>query len=110
MDLVEEKIDKVFVLKLTGRLDASCVSQLKDAVNVMINANRLMILIDMAAVDFVDSSGLGTLVTCLRSVSKVGGALKIASLNENCKDLFETTRLDRVFELYPDRDTALNSY
>ena len=110
MDIVEEKIDAVYVLKLMGRLDASCASELKDAVLAMIDADKLKILIDMAAVDFVDSSGLGTLVTCLRSVSKAGGVFKIASLNKNPKNLFETTRLDRVFELYDDRKAALNSF
>jgi anti-sigma B factor antagonist len=76
----------------------------------MIDADKLKVLIDMAAVDFVDSSGLGTLVTCLRSVSKAGGTFKITSLNENPKSLFESTRLDRVFELYDSRNAALSSF
>jgi anti-sigma B factor antagonist len=110
MEIKEEKIDNVYLLKLMGRLDASCASQLKDAVLAMIDAGKLKVLIDMAAVDFVDSSGLGTLVTCLRSVSKAGGTFKITSLNENPKSLFESTRLDRVFELYDSRNAALSSF
>jgi anti-sigma B factor antagonist len=110
MEIVEEKNDAVYVLNLIGRLDASCVSLLKKAVMAMIDENKVNILVDMAAVDFVDSSGLGTLVTCMRSVSKAGGKFKIAALNENPKNLFETTRLDRVFELFNDRQSALNSF
>ena len=110
MEIIEEKIGDVHILNLTNRLDATCSMQLKDAVLAMADADRLKILIDMADVDFVDSSGLGTLVTCLRSVNKAGGVFKITTLQKNPKHLFETTRLDRVFDIYDDRDTALKSY
>lgn len=110
MELIEEKVDEVHVLKLSGRLDATCVSQLKDAVQALIETDVIKILIDMADVDFVDSSGLGTLVTCLRSVTKAGGLFKITSLQENPKMLFETTRLNRVFDLHDDRDEAIGSF
>ena len=110
MEISEEKTDDVYILKLSGRLDAACTSELKHAAFTMIEADKMKILVDMAEVDFIDSSGLGTLVTCLRSVSKAGGVLKIAALRENPRLLFEGTRLDRVFELYDDLDTALNSF
>ena len=110
MEIVEEKIGEVHILNLTHRLDATCSMQFKDAVLAMADADKLKILIDMADVDFVDSSGLGTLVTCLHSVRKAGGVIKITSLQENPKHLFEITRLDRVFDIYDDRDTALKSY
>jgi anti-sigma B factor antagonist len=110
MEYLEEKVDGVNILKIDGRLDATCVSQLKDAVLAMIDAEKLKILIDMADVDFVDSSGLGTLVTCLRSVSKAGGVFKIAALQEGPKNLFEITRLNRVFDIYDDRNSALTSF
>ena len=110
MELIQENVNGVFVLKLIGRLDASCVSQLKNAVQELIEAKKLKILIDMASVDFVDSSGLGTLVTCMQSVNRFGGAFKISSVQKNPKFLFETTRLDRVFKLFEEREVALNSF
>jgi anti-sigma B factor antagonist len=110
MEIIEEKVDEVHVLKLSDRLDATCVSQLKDAVQALLEADKIKILIDLADVDFVDSSGLGTLVTCLRSVTKAGGVFKITSLQENPKMLFQTTRLDRVFDMHDDRDEAIGSF
>ncbi|MGD8291446.1 MAG: STAS domain-containing protein [Desulfobacterales bacterium] len=110
MEILEEKINDVHILNLNGRLDATCVSDLKDVVLAMIDADKLKILIDMAKVDFVDSSGLGTLVTCLRSVTKAGGVFKIATLRKDPKKLFEITRLDRVFDMHEDRGAALNSF
>ena len=110
MEIIEQKIDDVHILGLSGRLDATCVLQLKEVVLAMIESDKIKILIDMADVDFVDSSGLGTLVSCLRSVSKAGGVFKITTLKEGPKNLFEITRLDRVFDIYDDRGTALNSF
>ena len=110
MEILQEIVDDVSILNLSGRLDATCVSELKKAVQTAIDAGGLKILIDMANVDFVDSSGLGTLVTCMRSVSKSGGVFKITSLQENPRTLFETTRLDRVFDMHDDRNAAISSF
>jgi anti-sigma B factor antagonist len=110
MEILQEIVDDVSILNLSGRLDATCVSELKKTVQTMIDAGGLKILIDMANVDFVDSSGLGTLVTCLRSVTKAGGVFKITSLQENPRMLFETTRLDRVFDIHDDRNAAISSF
>ena len=110
MDIIEEAVGNVCVVKLIGRLDASCSSELKDKVTAMLDENKNNILIDLGGIDFIDSSGLGMLVTCLRSVTKAGGVFKITSLQENPKNLFQTTRLDRVFDTYDDRHEAIKEF
>ena len=110
MEIIEEAVGNVYIVQLMGRLDASCASDLKDKVLSMIDENKQNILIDLGGIDFIDSSGLGMLVTCLRSVTKAGGTFKITSLQENPKNLFHTTRLDRVFNIYDDRDTAIKEF
>ena len=110
MDIIEEAVGNVYIVKLMGRLDASCASELKDKVLSMIDEKKNNILIDLGGIDFIDSSGLGMLVTCLRSVTKAGGLLKITSLQENPKNLFQTTRLDRVFDIFDDRDEAIKEF
>jgi anti-sigma B factor antagonist len=110
MEISEERINDIYLLVLGGRIDATCSGLLKNTVSAMIDEQKIKILIDLSAVDFIDSSGLGMLVTCLRSATKAGGALKITSLQDSPKNLFETTRLDRVFEIFEDRDTAVKSF
>ena len=110
MDVVEEVVGNVYIIKLIGRLDASCASDLKAKVLAMISERKNNILVDLGEIDFIDSSGLGILVTCMRSVTKAGGVFKITSLQENPKNLFETTRLDRVFDIYDDRNEAVNEF
>ena len=110
MEMTETRLNDVYLLELGGRLDATSSAQLKETVSAMIDAQKIKILIDLNAVDFIDSSGLGMLVAYLRSANKASGTLKITSLQENPKKLFEVTRLDRVFELFDDRDSAVKSF
>jgi len=110
MEISEERINDIYLLELGGRIDATCSGQLKDTVLAMIDEQKIKILIDLNAVDFIDSSGLGVLVICLRLATKAGGTLKLTSLQEHPNDLFETTRLNRVLEIFEDRDTAVKSF
>ena len=110
MEITEAKISDIYLLELSGRLDVTCSGQLKDTVSAMIDKQKKNILVDLSAVHFIDSSGLGMLVACLRSATKASGTLKITSLQESPKKLFEVTRLDRVFEIFEDRDSAIKSF
>ena len=110
MEIIEEAVGNVYIVQLLGRLDASCASELKNKVLSMIDENKHNVLIDLEGIDFIDSSGLGMLVTCLRSVTKAGGLFKITSLQKSPKSLFQTTRLDRVFDIYDDRNEAIKEF
>ncbi len=110
MEITEARLNDISLLELSGRLDASCSEQLKDTVSAMIDAQKIKILIDLSAVNFIDSSGLGILVGCMRSTTKAGGKFKITSLQENPQKLFEVTRLDRVFEIFDNRESAIKSF
>ena len=110
MEITEARINDIYLLELSGQLDVTCSGQLKDTVSAMINAQKKNILIDLSAVDFIDSSGLGIMVACLRSATSANGTLKITSLQESPKKLFEVTRLDRVFEIFDNRDSAIKSF
>ena len=110
MEIAEEHIDSVHVVKIAGELTASCASELKDKVASMIKAEKTALLVDMSEIGFIDSSGLGALVACLQRLSEAGGVLKIANLQDHPKRVFYLTRLDRVFEIFNDREEALESF
>ena len=65
-----------------------------------------MLVVDLTAVPFIDSSGLAALVSGLKATRQAGGTLKLAGLNEQARTVFRLTRLERVFELYPDAAAA----
>lgn len=110
MEILEEKINGVEVLNLTGRLDASSAKDFKEKVGSLAKEKRVNLVIDMGAIDFIDSSGLGSLVASLRSVNKLGGDIKIASLQDPVRSIFEITRLHRIFEIFDDSFIAAKSF
>lgn len=110
MNILEEINNQIGILKLSGRLDASVVNVLKDNVNSLVKKEIKSIVIDLGEVDFIDSSGLGSLVSCLRVVNKKSGDIRLASLQDQIRALIELTRLHRVFQIFDDCDTAIESY
>ncbi len=110
MEILEERIDSIDVLKLEGRLDASSGKDIKEKVSALAKEKRVNLVIDIGAIDFIDSSGLGSLVASLRSVNKLGGDIKIASLQNPVRAIFELTRLHRIFEIFDDSTAAAKSF
>lgn len=110
MEMHEEVCNAVTVLSLKGRLDASATRDIKDKVKLLSGDKPLNLVIDMDGVDFIDSSGLGILVASLRTVNKKGGDIKISSLQDQVRSIFELTRLHRLFEIFDDSASAAKSF
>jgi anti-sigma B factor antagonist len=109
MEISEKTIDSKLVLSLKGRLDASSSKELKERVSTVAKGKNSFLVVDMGDVDFIDSSGLGSLVSCLRSVNKQGGDIRISSLKDPVRAIFELTRLHHIFEIFDNSDDALKS-
>jgi len=110
MKIGQEMINNVTVLSLEGRLDASSAKDIKEKVDSLSTESRVNLVIDMAGVDFIDSSGLGSLVSSLRTVNKQGGDIKISALQAQVRSVFELTRLHRIFGIYDDKTAAAMSF
>ena len=110
MEISEKRIDDIDVLVLTGRLEASSAKKLKGQVDALVKENRVKLIVDMAGVDFIDSSGLGSLVSSLRAVNERKGDVKVASLQKQVRSIFELTRLHRIFGIFDNAEAALKSF
>ncbi len=113
MDLKIKKLPSTFdnraLIVLEGRLNAVSAPDLKKQLKHLAKRGNVYIVVDMAGVSFLDSSGLAALVSGLKAAREAGGTLKLAGVNEQARQVFEITRLDQVFELYPDRDAAVQA-
>lgn len=87
------------VIAVEGQLIAGNKQQLRDAVNLEIDGGARRFIIDFAETGYIDSAGLGALVSISKKVRDSHGALRIANLNEDLRTLFELTRLDHLFVL-----------
>jgi len=99
----------VVVATSVATLDASNANEFKTAVGKMIQPGARLIL-DMSEIRFVDSSGLGAILSCLRQLHDKGGELKLCSMNKPVRALFELVRMHRVFEIFNTREEALRSF
>ena len=87
-------------------LDASNVKAFRDAILPVTTAYEI-VLLDMSALNFVDSSGLGSLLSCLRAMNGKNGQLRLFGMTKPVKALFELVRMHRIFPIYNSREDAL---
>ncbi|WP_130485827.1 STAS domain-containing protein [Microcella putealis] len=97
----------VVVLRPAGRLNMVAAPAVREAVNSIVDSGRSRIAVDLSGVDFIDSSGLGALISGLKSTRQAGGDLRIAGANDQVKLVLSLTNLERVLTPY---DTVENAY
>jgi anti-sigma B factor antagonist len=105
------KVEGVTVVDITGRIILGEESAaLRQVVNDLLTGGEKKILLNMAHVDYIDSSGLGYLVSAFTSAKKQGGELKLLNLAVDVKDVMQITRLYIVFDVFEDEATAVKSF
>lgn len=98
----------VKIIQPSGILDGTKANQFRQDISDLVEGGADIVLIDFADITFMDSSGLGALVLALKTVRAAGSQLFVCSINEQIRILFELTSMDRVFEIFPNRE-AFNS-
>ncbi|MEB7499417.1 STAS domain-containing protein [Leclercia pneumoniae] len=88
------------------RLDASIAAAFKEAITREIGDDQKALIVDFSKIDFIDSSGLGTLVSLLKMMNGKG-EMTLCALNPGIRNMFTLTRMDRIFRICPDRAAAL---
>jgi len=111
MQIEERVVDNVTVLDLKGKLTLGDGDELlKDKINSLIQQGRKMILLNLEAVPYIDSAGLGEIVRTYTTVSRQGGKLKLVHLTKRITDLLMITKLLTVFETFDTESEAFKSY
>jgi anti-sigma B factor antagonist len=99
------------VIDVAGRITlGEGSSVLRDALRDMVSKNQKKILLNLGDVSYIDSSGIGELVSGFTTVTNSGGALKLLNLNKRVKDLLQITKLYTVFDVHEDEAGAIRSF
>ena len=109
MQLDIEKIQEgkgAIVIVQSENLDAGNVKAFKDRLLPVLEDHQ-NVLIDMSKLSFIDSSGLGALLSCLRTMNGKKGQLKLFAMTKPVQALFELVRMHRIFSIYNTREEAL---
>jgi anti-sigma B factor antagonist len=100
----------VTVVKVEGQLIVGNRQELKDLVGAALDKGERRILIDFSQTGYIDSSGLGALVSISKRVREAGGELRLSGLNEDLRSLFELTKLDTLFAIAETPQQSLASF
>jgi anti-sigma B factor antagonist len=110
MQATVERVDDVIVVVLPGEsLDASNAKEFKQGMSPLLRA-QAKVVFDLEQVQFVDSSGLGALLSCLRQLTTAGGELKLCGMSTPVRNLFELVRMDRIFAIFSTQAEAINAF
>ncbi|MBV5332425.1 STAS domain-containing protein, partial [bacterium] len=99
------------VVKIDGGLNAANVDDFRDSCYRWLAEHEGMslIVLDLDAVDFIDSAGLGVLIALLKRVSERGGDVRLARLQKQARIVFEITRAHKIFDIFDSVETALQT-
>lgn len=110
LEISSREREGIKILDLSGKLTVGGASDLREKVTSEIAAGSLQQLMNLKAVEYIDSTGLGAMVICHMAVQKAGGTLKLSNLNRRNLELVLLTKLSTVFQIFNEEQEAINSF
>lgn len=111
LDIQQREKEGVVILDLKGRLTVGEeAGKLRETLRGLAEQGRIRVVLNMAGVEYIDSTGLGAMVVCFTTLRKAGGKLVLLNLNRRNIELILLTKLSTVFEILNDEQSAVNSF
>ncbi|HEX5084586.1 MAG TPA: STAS domain-containing protein [Blastocatellia bacterium] len=110
MNIIERTINDVTVLDLEGNLARDENAQFRKHVAGAIDAGVRKLIVNLARIKYMDSSGLGELISCYTALQRLNGRVKLLHLNNRLQYLLAITKLDSVFETFDSEPVAVSSF
>jgi anti-sigma B factor antagonist len=95
------------VVPLKGEIDLHVSPTVTTALNEVIDKKPERLVVDLSEVSYIDSAGLAALIQAMQKMEGYGGKFMLSGLQETVRSIFEISRLDQVFQIFPDADSAL---
>ena len=109
--LSPRQVGEVIVIDVSGRITlGEGSSNLREGIRELLGQGSRKILLNLGDVSYIDSSGIGELVSAFTSVANQGGQLKLLNLTKRVKDLLQITKLYTIFDIYDNEAHALRSF
>jgi len=107
MQITERTEEGIPVVSITGDVDLETSPQLREFLKPKSSKKTPCLLLDFGGVNYIDSSGLATLIEYYQAVQGFKGKLALAAMSPRVKNVFEIVRLEQIFSLYPDIPSAV---
>ena len=110
MELAVYRIGEIGIAEVEAdKLDASNTPEFKNGMAPVVQTNTKVVL-DMCRLRFVDSSGLGAILSCFQKLNARGGDMKLCCMSDRVQTVFELARLQRIFDIYSTREDAVAAF
>ena len=111
LEVRQRQVEGITIVDMKGRLIVGQPSGLlRETITQIAAGGSINVILNLAHVEYIDSTGLGSMVICFTSLQKAGGALKLLSLTKRNIELLVLTKLATVFEIFGDEQEAINSF
>jgi anti-sigma B factor antagonist len=111
LEIEQKEIEGIVILELHGRLVVGTEStDFRRKITALISEDHKSIILDMKHLDYIDSTGLGTLVVAHMQLQKAGGSVKLLNVSKRSVQLLILTKLSTVFEMFDEEQSAINSF
>ena len=109
--MTTRQVGDVTVIDAVGRITlGDGASTFRDTIRKLVGSGQKKLLLNLAEVSYIDSSGIGEMVSGFTTVANQGGVVKLLNLNKRVKDLLQITKLYTVFEVFDDEPAAVRSF
>ena len=110
MDIKRREVGDIVIFDINGEIDLYNAPEIKEKIKEEMNKNKVNIIINLDKVTYIDSSGIGVLISSLSNLKKVGGGLKLINVYASVRKVFELTKLTSFFDIYDSETDALNAF
>jgi len=111
LEVTEKRISEVTLLNLKGKITIGAGDvALRNHIEDLLEQGRNRIVLNMARVSYIDSSGTGELVSCFTKVRKANGKLKLLNISQKIQDILQIAQLFSIFEVFTDEAEAVGSF
>lgn len=110
MNIDIKTINNLSILKWRDNINIYNAPSFKAFIDNLIAQNRILLILNLDEVDYIDSSGLGVLITCMKQLAKTGGMLKIGGMSESVQRVFKIMQSSNIFEIYNTEAEAVKSF
>jgi anti-sigma B factor antagonist len=110
MKVEKTLVGEVTVFNITGEINITGVAELRGIFEGLVKSGSKKVMVDLAALEYIDSSGLAVMIELHQRLVKGGGVLKLCGLNQRINGIFEVTKLNSIFQIRNNRETALAEF
>ena len=110
MEINRRETGDIVIFDINGEIDLYNAPEIKEKIKDELNKNKVNVIINLDRVSYIDSSGIGVLISSLSNLKKIGGALKLINVYASVRKVFELTKLTSFFDIYDNEDDAITAF